>query len=158
MVTVAEAREGQDPTECGGTAQQGAGCGAPACRLQPEGSGDPAVQEKGGPACQELQERGQRHLPSTVDVNFAIQLQAAGFWGSGAALLVAGSLHAFSTDGLGSLAGFAASCHKIQARLLHLEGKEKLVIVPGLQHSHRGDAHRLLGTAQLSCSYPQGRT
>lgn len=139
-MTVAEAREG-----------------APACCLQPEGSRDPTVQEKGSPACQELQERGQRQLPSSVEVNFAIQLQAAGFRRGGAAFLVAGSLHAFSADGLGSLAGLATSCHKIQACLLHLEGEE-MVVVLALQHSHGGDAHRLLGTAQPSCSYPQGRT
>lgn len=140
-MTVAEAREG-----------------APACCLQPEGSRDPTVQEKGSPTCQELQERGQGQLPSSVEVNFAIQLQAAGFRRGGAAFLVAGSLHAFSADGLGSLAGLAASCHKIQACLLHLEGEEVLVVVPALQYSHGGDAHRLLGTAQPSCSYPQGRT
>lgn len=54
----------------------------PDCCLAPEGSGDPVIQEKDHPTCHELQERGQSHLPSAIDVNFAIQFQTASFQGS----------------------------------------------------------------------------
>lgn len=118
LATLAEVREQQDPTDPTGEALE-----LPDCCLAPERRGEPVIQEKEHPTCHDLQERGQCHLPRAVNMNFAIQFQAAGFWGGWAALLVTGSLHPTSTDWFGSLAGFATSCHVIQARLLHLEGE-----------------------------------
>lgn len=120
LATLAEIREQQDPTDPTGEAAE-----LPECCLAPEGSGDPITQQKDHPTCHDLQERGQCHPPSAIEVNLAVQFQTAGFGAGWAALLVAGSLHPTSTHWFGSLAGFAASCHVIQARLLHLQGERR---------------------------------
>lgn len=76
LATLAGVREQQDPTDPTGEAAE-----LPCYCLPPEGSGDPVIQEKDHPTCHDLQEWGQCWLPSTVEVNFAIQFQTAAFWG-----------------------------------------------------------------------------
>lgn len=125
LTTLAEIREQWDPTDPTGEAEE---------LLTPKGSGDPVTQQKDHPTRhQDLQERGQCHQPSAIDVDFAIQFQTAGFGAGWAALLVAGSLHPTSTDWFGGLAGFATSCHVIQACLLHLKAERvSLGVMPSL--------------------------
>lgn len=120
MAAWAEVRETRIlPSAAGERAAERPGCCSP-----PERSPDAVIQEQNRPPRHKLHERGQSHLPCATDVNFAIQFQAAGFHGSGAALLVTGSLHPAGTDWFGGLAGSATSRHVIQARFLHLEEGE----------------------------------
>lgn len=148
MAARAEVREtGILPSAAGEQA-----AGRPGCCSPPERSPEPVIQEQNHPPRRELHERGQSHLPCAADVNFAVQFQTAGFHGSGAALLVAGSLHPAGTGWFGSLAGSATSRHVIQARSLHLEEGESRYpgVLPSGQYSHSRDAPRLLGTSQLT--------
>lgn len=86
-----------------------------------------AETEQGSPG-QELEQRSRSQAVRPVEVHFPVQLQAAGFGHSLAALLVARSSRFVRARVALGFATLATACHKMEACFFHLEGEREVAV------------------------------